>query len=276
MTVGELLAAARRRLAEATFATAREAHLLLGHVLGLGEASLLARDEREVAAAEAARFTALLERRLAGEPVAYLVGSREFFGREFAVDARVLVPRPESEHLVEAALALAAALPPRPRVLDLGAGSGCLAVTLALELPGSRVVATDRSPAALALAAGNARVLGADVALLAGDWAAPLQAASFDLVVSNPPYLDPEGRVAAEVARWEPAAALWAGAGGLAAYGELLATLAAARPGTRLLLEVGLGQAAAVTSLAAAAGWREVAVHPDLAGIERVVELRRE
>jgi len=187
----------------------------------------------------------------------------------------VLVPRPETEHLVEAALALAASLPPRPRILDLGTGSGCIAVTLALELAGSRVAATDCSPAALALARANARSLGARVAFLAAHWAAALQVEDLDLLVSNPPYLDPAGPVMPEVARWEPSPALWAGSGGLAAYRELLASLAAARSGTPLLLEIGLGQAQSIAERAASAGWRLAAVHRDLAGIERVVELRR-
>jgi release factor glutamine methyltransferase len=275
LTIRDLLADARRRLAAAPFATSREAHLLLGHALGVGEASLLARDEREVPAEEARRFEELLARRLAGEPVAYLLGNKEFWGRPFAVDARVLVPRPETEHLVEAALALAGELPARPRILDLGTGSGCLATTLALELPRSRIVATDRSRAALALARRNARALGARVALLAADWSAPLLVTAFDLVVSNPPYLDPAGPVEPAVARWEPAAALWAGPGGLDAYRALLSGLAGARPGTPLLLEIGLGQARSLADAAAEHGWRLAAVRPDLAGIERVAELRR-
>ena len=194
VTVRQLLADARARLGTAAFASPREAHLLLGHVLGLGEASLLARDDAAVSEDDSARFTALIERRLAGEPVAYLVGSKEFFGRPFAIDRRVLVPRPETEHLVEAALALAGSLPPRPRILDIGTGSGCIAVTLALELPASRVAATDRSPAALAVAQRNANALGAHVEFVAADWASTLRAECFDLVVSNPPYLDPPGR----------------------------------------------------------------------------------
>ncbi len=266
---------ARQRLGLVAFASPREAHLLLGHVLGLGEASLLARDDMEVGKEDGARFATLIERRLAGEPVAYLIGSKEFFGRQFAVDRRVLVPRPETEHLVEAALALAASLPPRPRILDIGTGSGCIAVTLALELPASQVTATDRSPAALVVAQGNANALGARVDFVAAEWTAPLCVRGFDLVVSNPPYLDPSGPVMPEVAAWEPASALWAGTGGLDAYRELLADLAAARPGTPLLLEIGLDQAAPLAELAASAGWQLAAVHRDLAGIERVVELRR-
>ena len=257
------------------FASPREAHLLLGQVLGLGEASLLARDDAELSDDDAARFAALLERRLAGEPIAYLVGSKEFFGRPFAVDRRVLVPRPETEHIVEAVLELAESLPPLPRVLDLGTGSGCIAVTLALELSASRVTATDRSQAALAVARANAHALGARVDFLAAEWAGPLRVESFDLLVSNPPYLDPRGPVMPEVAAWEPPSALWAGPDGLDAYRELLIGLAAARPGTPLLLEIGVGQAAPLAELAAITGWRIATVHRDLAGIERVVELRR-
>lgn len=275
MIVRRLLAKARERLAVAPFASAREAHLLLGHVVGWSEASLLARDDAEVDEADAERFEALVERRLAGEPIAYLVGGKEFFGRSFAVDRRVLVPRPETEHLVEAAIALAPSLPPQPRILDLGTGSGCIAVTLALEMAGSRVTATDRSPGALSVARSNARALGARVSFVAADWAVALRAESFDLIASNPPYLDPAGPVMPQVAQWEPASALWAGGGGLDAYGELLAGLEAARPGTPLLLEIGLGQTAPLEGLAVGAGWRVAAIHLDLAGIERVVELRR-
>ena len=275
MIVGELLARARTRLAGSPFASPREAHLLLGSALGWSEASLLARDDAEVSGEDAARFEELLERRLAGEPIAYLVGSKEFFGRSFAVDRRVLVPRPETEHLVEAALALAKSLPPRPRILDLGTGSGCIAVTLALEMAASRVAATDRSPAAVALASANARALGARVACVAAGWTAPLRIDRFDLVVSNPPYLDPAGPVMPEVAAWEPATALCAGTGGLDAYRELLSSLSPACRETPLLLEIGAGQAQPLSDLAAQAGWRLAAVHPDLAGIQRVVELRR-
>src|SRR5262249_44965248 len=147
----ELLREGRRRLAAGAFAAPREAALLLGAVLGLTEAQAMARDDQAVPPAAAARFEALLERRPAGEPVAYRLGSREFYGRRFAVDPRVLIPRPETEHVVEAALALA--LPPAPRILDVGTGSGCLAVTLALELPGAFAAAGDLSPGALAVAA---------------------------------------------------------------------------------------------------------------------------
>ena len=275
MTIREALAQARARLAASGLgASPREPSLLLGHLLGRGEALLLARDDEELAPPLAERFDSLLERRLRGEPVAYLLGRREFWGREFAVDARVLVPRPETEHLVEAALALAPRLPRSPRILDLGTGSGCLAVTLALELPGSRVVACDRAPSALAVARGNMRQLGARVALVGADWARPLDVSRFDLLVSNPPYLHPAAEVAAEVG-WEPPAALWGGEDGLGEYRRLLGGLGDARPGTPLLLELGAGQAAAVAGLGEELGWRAVEVRRDLAGIERVVALAR-
>jgi len=276
VTVAALLASARARLGALPFASGREAHLLLAHVLGASEAWILAHGEDDVGDAACARFAALVEQRAHGRPIAYLTGDKEFFGRTFRVDDRVLVPRPETEHLVEAALRLAPSLPPRPRILGLGTGSGCIAVTLALELAGSRVVAADRSPGALAVARGNARALGANLAALAADWAGALAVERFDLVVSNPPYLDPQDpAVQREVAAHEPPVALFAGRGGLDAYRALLVDLVAARPGTPLLLEIGAGQAAALRALAPARGWQLTAVSEDLAGIERVVELRR-
>ena len=187
-TVDELLADARRRLAATIEPSRREAALLLGHVLGLGEAQILARGERPVDAAHADRFGALLERRLAGEPFAYLVGEREFYGRSFFVDPRVLIPRPETEHLVDAALELSSTgeLPARPRLLDLGTGSGCLAITLALELDGF-AVAADLSPAALAVARANAGRHGAAdrVALAASDLTTGLAVNGFSITAGS-------------------------------------------------------------------------------------------
>jgi len=277
-TVDEVLSDARARLAAAPFApSTREAALLLGRVLGLTEARLLARGPEPVPAAAAERFAGLLARRLAGEPVAYLLGSREFYGREFAVDRRVLIPRPETEHLVEAALGLD--LPAAPRILDVGTGSGCLAVTLALELPGARVVAVDLSPGALAVAAGNVRRHGAGgrVSLVGADLAGAVDLARFDLVVSNPPYLDPgeAEEISREVLDFEPELALFPPGGGATALGALIAAGERMRPGAELLLEIGRGQLPAVERLASASALQLVATWSDYSSIPRVVRLRR-
>ncbi len=281
----QLLREARRELSAAPFTPSlREATLLLGRVLGLDEAPLLARGERVVTAGEAARFRRLLQRRLRGEPVAYLLGEREFYGRSFRVDRRVLIPRPESEHLVEALLERRSTLPERPRLLDIGTGSGCLAVTLALELANSRVVATDLSPGALAVAAGNARRLGAcaRMSFVATDLEAALgEGELFDIVLSNPPYVA-EGdrdRLSIEITDFEPPQALYAEQGGVAILLRL-AALAARRlvPGGWLACEIGDGQIAALTSgfarVAPELEWAEV--RKDYAGKPRTVILRRQ
>jgi release factor glutamine methyltransferase len=278
-TVGERVAEARRRLAAAPFRPpGREALLLMGRVLGLSETQVLARDERPLAAAEEERFAALLERRLAGEPVAYLLGEREFYGRPFAVDRRVLIPRPETEHLIETALALP--LPAAPRILDVGTGSGCIAVTLALELPAARVVAGDLSPGALAVTAANARRyrVAARVRPVAADLLAPFDLGRFDLVVSNPPYVDPDRAptLSPEVVAFEPHRALFAPGRGEGVLGDLIEGAAARlAPRASLLLEIGRGQLAAVRLRAATAGLAVAEVVDDYAGVPRVVRLTR-
>jgi release factor glutamine methyltransferase len=277
-TVRDLLADARRRLAAAPFQPSRrEAALLLGHVLGLSEAQVIARNEREVEPPAAARFAALLARRLTGEPVSYLFGEREFYGRSFQVDRRVLIPRPETEHVIEEALA--APLPPSPWILDIGTGSGILAVTLALEIPGAQAVATDLSPGALAVAAGNARRLGAGdrVDLLGADLARGLDLTRFDLVVSNPPYIDPAdaSSLSPEVCNFEPHLALFAPGAGDSILRRLFAELAALRPGVRLILELGCGQMETARRQAEAAGWIVLGARADYAGIPRVLTLQR-
>jgi len=280
-TIGELLAAGKARLAAAAFAPPpppREAALLLGRVLGLSEAQILARDDRQVAASDAERFREWIERRAGGEPVAYLLGEREFYGRVFHVDSRVLIPRPETEHLIEQALRIS--LPARPRILEVGAGSGCIAVTLACELPAARVVATDLSAGALAVARGNARRLGASerVALVRTDLFSGISPEAIDLLVSNPPYVDrKEGaEMSPEVCNFEPHLALFPpGGGGLETIARLLESAAALRPGTPVLLEIGRGQLAAVEASAQAAGFDLLAAAADYAGIPRVALLRR-
>ncbi|HUO85870.1 MAG TPA: peptide chain release factor N(5)-glutamine methyltransferase [Thermoanaerobaculia bacterium] len=281
-SIDDLLQKARVRLAAAPFApSTREAALLLGHVLGLGEAQVLARGDRPVAPAERQRFLELLERRLGGEPVAYLFGEREFYGRSFAVDRRVLIPRPETELLVAAALA--ADLPAAPRILDLGTGSGCLAVTLALELPAARVVASDRSPGALAVAAGNVRrwEVGDRVRPVAADLFAGLDVSSFDLVVSNPPYVDPDDApgLSPEVVDFEPPVALFAGDRGEAVIARILSGAADLRRGALLLLEIGAGQLPRLerrlAASASASALQSVGSWNDYSGIPRVLKLVR-
>jgi release factor glutamine methyltransferase len=275
-TVGQLLAEARPLLAATPFgASTREARLLLGHVLGLSEARVIARQENEVPPEAEGRFRDLLARRLTGEPVAYLTGEREFWGRPFAVDSRVLIPRPETEHLVE--VALAERLPERPWILDAGTGSGILAVTLALGVPGSRVVATDISPGALAVAARNARRLGARVFLVNTDLAAGLNLSRFDLVVSNPPYVDrseiPE--MSPEVCNFEPSLALFPPGAGDSLYPRLFAQCGDLRSGVGLAVEIGRGQLEAIRRHTEGSGLEIAEVREDYAGIPRTVLLRR-
>lgn len=276
-TVADLVARARRELARAPFEPApREAALLVGAALGLSEAQVLARSRAAVDTPTTERFAALLARRLRGEPYAYLVGEREFYGRPFRVDPRVLIPRPETEHVVEAVLALP--LGAAPRLLDIGTGSGAIAVTLALERPRARVTATDLSPAALAVAAHNARRLGARIALAAADLDAGLSLASFDAVVSNPPYI---GRheaagLSPEVRDQEPSVALFAPGSSDAVLRRLLgAARAGLRPGGFLVVEIGYGQLAGLAP-EILPPLRLHDVRPDYAGIARVLVVTRD
>ena len=217
-------------------------------------------------------FAALAQRRLAGEPVAYLLGEREFYGRAFRVSPAVLIPRPETEHLVEAALDKVGRNR-RARVVDLGTGSGAIAVTLALEAPQWQVSAVDLSPAALAVAQHNAANLGASVSFHLGSWLAPLPAdAMFDAIVSNPPYIDAQDHHLDEGdVRFEPRMALTDGNDGLDCLREIAAQAPARlAAGGWLLVEHGYDQGAACRALFTAAGLQQVATLPDLAGNDRV------
>jgi release factor glutamine methyltransferase len=255
----------------------RDARILLGHVRG-EKAPASLDDAGTLSPGQVLRFEDFWRRRLAGEPVQYLLGEWDFFGRTFRTDRRALIPRPETEHVVEEALREA----PHARLgLDLGCGSGVLAITLARELPGARFVAVDSSVGALALARHNARSLGvADrVAFAGSDWAAALAATRFDVAVSNPPYVaaSDAASLPPEVADWEPASALFAGSDGLSEIRALLAGIPdLVADGAPFLFELGFGQRDAVAA--------EVGRHPewerprfvaDLSGIPRVCVLRR-
>lgn len=224
---------------------AREARLLLAEASGFSQASLIAYPERELPGEVAARFEDWARRRRDGEPVAYLVGHREFYGLDLAVNPAVLIPRPETEELVEHLLAR---LPPEARLADLGTGSGAIAIAVAVERSDAHVLATDVSRNALAVAAGNAQRHGvADrITFACGSWwdAVPAEAV-FDAVVSNPPYIDPSAPVslAADVAAFEPPLALFTAPGDPAScYRAIVAGLAARlRPGGWFVAETGLG-----------------------------------
>lgn len=264
--IGEALAVARGRI------PASEARLLLGALLGCSTAQIAAYPERVLAPGIAARFADLLERRVAGEPVAYLLGTREFFGRDFRVTPAVLIPRPETELIVELVLARVTTNDGTPRILDLGTGSGVLAVTLALELPGARLTAVDRSAEALDIARVNAAALGAPVDFIESDWFAAVDGRGFDFVVSNPPYIPVDDPHLAEGdVRFEPTGALASGQAGLDDLARIVAGAPAfLMPGGWLMMEHGYDQAASVRALLAGAGFDAVASARDLAGIERV------
>ncbi|HET8630338.1 MAG TPA: peptide chain release factor N(5)-glutamine methyltransferase [Thermomicrobiales bacterium] len=251
-----------------------DAEVLLAHVRGWDRARLYAGLAEPLAAGDAAAFAALVERRAAGEPVAYLTGHREFMGLDFAVGPGVLVPRPETECLVEWLLARARGRWPAPRVADVGTGSGAIALALAYHLPGARVVGVERSAAALAYAAENRRLgLARRVALVRGDLLGPVGAV--DVVAANLPYLRPAQMHRGIAA--EPREALLGGADGLDAYRALLPQAAArlATPGL-LALELDPGQAAALAALCRAAfPGAAVDVGHDLAGLARFVTVER-
>jgi len=266
------LAAGAARLERAGVDTPRlDAEVLLAHVLGTGRAALLAHGERALGERARAWETAL-ERREAREPVAHITGTRGFRRLELGVDARVLVPRPETELLVEVVLDAA---PAGARVCDVGTGSGAVALALADERPALRVVAVDSSEAALRVARANARRLRLEVRFAAGDLLGAVDG-PLDAVAANLPYVpDRElDGLAPEISRHEPRVALAGGPDGLAVIRRLV-TQASAREVGLVALEVGAGQAGEVAALLRGRGWSRVDVHRDLAGIERVVAGRR-
>jgi release factor glutamine methyltransferase len=269
-SAGEVLQAARVRLTSTSQYPRRDAELILAHVLGCDQTALLTHPERLLSPVEADQFENLLKRRLASEPVQYLTGAQEFFGLLFEVTPDVLIPRPETEHLVEAVLERfdrEASL----RIVDVGTGSGAIAVALAHALPQSRVTALDLYPAALEVARRNAQRHGVidRVTLRQSDLLAAASAAEFDVVVSNPPYIADGEKLEPQVANYEPRFALYAGPTGLEAYERLIPQACKVlKPRGWLIMEIGYGQRPALEALLG--GWSEVSFVPDLQGIPRV------
>jgi release factor glutamine methyltransferase len=278
-TVGAFLCQAGQVLRAAAIESPRlEARLLLGHAMGATPEALLRDPGAPVPPEAASRFRAALAARLDAVPVAHIIGTQGFWTLELAVSPATLIPRPDSESLVEAALDAFPDAGAKLRVLDLGTGTGCLLLAVLAERPRAFGVGVDLVPGAAALAAGNAARNGlADrAAFLAGDWAASLSA-RFDLVLSNPPYIESAAiaGLMPEVARHEPRSALDGGTDGLAAYRHLAAILPGLlAPGGAAVLELGAGQRQAVQALARGAGLVPSACRMDLGGVERALVLR--
>jgi release factor glutamine methyltransferase len=273
MTITEALRAATTTLASSSDTARLDAELLMAHALDVTRSALLL---HRMADPAPAAFVALVERRLAHEPIAYITGETEFFGHPFQVSTAVLIPRGDSEVLVEAALEAA---PDPARVLDCGTGSGALLLAVLAERPGAEGVGTDRSLDALQVAAANAARLGlaGRSRFLAADWNQPGWAdelGRFDLILANPPYVEDHADLAPTVQGHEPAGALFAGPDGLDAYRALIPQLPALlAPQGMALVEIGHTQADAVTAIAAAAGL-SAQLHRDLAGRPRVLSLQ--
>lgn len=245
------------------------AEVLLAHALHRDRVYLFSHPEHELAELEWLHYGRYLHERMQGKPTQYITGRQEFYGREFRVTPDVLIPRPETEHVVETALRLA---PGAARTLDVGCGSGCLAVTLRLET-GGQVWGSDISPAALDVAAANAQRLNASVSFVACDLLAAFANGSMDLVVSNPPYVplgDKEG-LQREVRDWEPHQALFAGPKGVELYERIVRDAERVlRPGGWLIMELGFLTSSRVAAMFGA-GWLNPELVPDLAGIPRVI-----
>ena len=252
----------------------REVDLLLSHVLEKPLSWLIAHGDDEVGEDQSLDFYRLAALRCDGQPLQYLIGRADFYGRTFSVDERVLIPRPETEFLVEECLR--AVVAPRALVIDLGTGSGCIAITLKLEAPRTAVIATDCSLDAILLARENARRLSADVSFVVADLLDAFRG-SFSMIVSNPPYIGAEDMsgLQREVLR-EPHMALTPGPDAYAIYRRLYRDAChLTREDASILVEIGFGQAGEVETIAGDSGWKVKSVVRDLAGIDRVVIAQR-
>ena len=274
-TAGDALQAARIRLASTSQFPRRDAELILAYVLGCDSTALLTRPERVLSTGQAEQFETLLRRRLASEPVQYITGEQEFFGLLFEVSPDVLIPRPETEHLVEAVVARFSR-DADPRIVDVGTGSGAIAVAIAHALPRSQIMAVDLSLDALEVARRNAERHGVidRVTLCESDLLGDAGSAEFDVVVSNPPYVANGEKLERQVADYEPRSALYAGPTGLEIYERLIPQAnRVLEPHGWLIMEIGYGQQPALDALLGA--WRAVSFAPDLQGIPRVVQAQK-
>jgi release factor glutamine methyltransferase len=254
-----------------------DAETLLLHIIRRNRAALLARWNEVLDAEEASLYIEFIARRFAGEPIQYIFGETEFYGLPFQVTRDVLIPRPETEHLVEKVLSLAKNSE-HPRIVDIGTGSGAIAVALAHHLPHAQVTAIDLSAPALAIARENAKRNGVAIRFLEGDLLAPVSEARFDFVVSNPPYVPNADRstLAVEVRDHEPALALFAGNDGLEVYRRLIpAAFEVLIAGGFVVLEIGYGQSSDITKLLNRSGFEQIEFVPDLQCIPRVACARR-
>lgn len=279
MNIKDAIAQATEKLAQEPIGPPRmAAETLMMFALGCDRARLFAHPEQELSSQEESRFENAVAQRAAGKPLQYITGKQEFWGLEFVVSPAVLIPRPETEHLVEAALEkIRKSQIAKPRIIDVGTGSGCVAVALASELPGAQIEAIDISHNALALAKENSKRLKLSdrVRFFESDLLASARG-GFDLIVSNPPYVgrSESDKVQREVREHEPEVAVFGGEQGLDIYRRLIPQAwEKLKPGGWLLMEIGFSIEAEVKALLS--GWNEVSSVPDLQGIPRVVMARR-
>lgn len=282
-TISQAIAEGARRLSARGNDPRRTAGVLLCHVLGIDRTHLLTNSEQHIDENRYRDYLAMVDRRASGVPVQHLTGHQEFYGLDFIVNAGVLIPRPETEFLVGRIIDLVKATnPASPLIVDIGTGSGCIAVSLAVNLPVAKFIATDASEAALATAKTNAerhRVLDR-IEFMEGDLLAPFAGrgfeGTFDILASNPPYVDfaePE-LIQLEVLEWEPRQALFGGVGGVEFYRRLLEDgLKFLKPGGHLVVEIGYGQLDAVSEMIEGSSWKLIDVIRDLQGIPRTLTI---
>ncbi len=278
MQLKDVLRAAIMRLEDSRVGSPRlNAEVLMMHTLGCDRAYLYAHPERELNEDELSRYDEHLSERARGVPSQYITGHQEFYGLDFLVSPGVLIPRPETEHLVEEVLDIANHIPPGPHIVDVGTGSGAIAITLANELPDAYIYATDISEQALEIARANAmRLQVDDIEFRQADLLEGYADNKFDVVVSNPPYVgeSEHDKVQLEVRKFEPHMAVFGGHEGLDIYRRLVPqALRVLRPGRWLAMEIGYSQEQQVVALLG--GWEEVHSVPDLQGIPRVVVARK-